>query len=192
MQCLVNTADETEHPSQVVTVFSWSLKTHVVLGYPDGRLCVFCLLILDAFHQVLLSVGLIGSSTCWNKSFALPEGAHKRGLSSNPTTYTTSPSLDGDQTLVWLTAVHFICPTSSSVPPYCPVSSFHRLPQFILKMKRFHYISVDNHMQKYGHEGFCCLPYVEPKHQKDEHNQAGENDFQYLIWIFLVCQLSHT
>ena len=26
--------------------------------------------------------------------------------------------------------------------------------------------------------------YVEPKHQSDEHNQAGANDFQSLIWIF--------
>ena len=44
-------------------------------------------------------------------------------------------------------------------------------------------------MQKYGWEGFC-LTYVEPKHKSDEHNQAGTNDFQCLIWIFLVCWLS--
>ena len=28
------------------------------------------------------------------------------------------------------------------------------------------------------------------KHQSDEHNQGGANDFQHLIWIFWVCQLS--
>ena len=38
-------------------------------------------------------------------------------------------------------------------------------------------------MWKYHHEGFFCLTYVEPKHQSDEHNQAGANDFQRLIWI---------
>ena len=37
---------------------------------------------------------------------------------------------------------------------------------------------------------FFCLTYVEPKHQSDSHNQAGANDFQRLIWIFWVCQLS--
>ena len=60
----------------------------------------------------------------------------------------------------------------------------------ILKMKRFHYVSVENRMQKYGQEGFFCLTYMEPKHQCDEHNQAGANDFQCLIWIFRLCRLS--
>ena len=39
-------------------------------------------------------------------------------------------------------------------------------------------------MWKYGQEGFFCLTYVEPKHQRDSHNQAGAHDFQFLIWIF--------
>ena len=39
-------------------------------------------------------------------------------------------------------------------------------------------------MQKHSQEIlFVCLNYVEPK-QKDEHNQAGANDFQHFIWIF--------
>ena len=42
VQCLVNTVDESECPSQDVTVFAWSSKKHAVLRYPDGRLCVFC------------------------------------------------------------------------------------------------------------------------------------------------------
>ena len=54
----------TSQPS--CTVFAWSSKKHAVLHYPDGRLCVFCWLILGAFCRVLLSVGLIGGSTCWN------------------------------------------------------------------------------------------------------------------------------
>jgi len=36
-------------------------------------------------------------------------------------------------------------------------------------------------MWKYG-RGF--FTYMEPKHQGDEHNQAGVTDFQCLIWIF--------
>ena len=31
---------------------------------------------------------------------------------------------------------------------------------------------------------FFRLTYMEPKHQSNEHNQAGANDFQHLIWIF--------
>ena len=31
---------------------------------------------------------------------------------------------------------------------------------------------------------FFRLPYMEPKDQSNEHNQAGEKDFQCLIWIF--------
>ena len=54
----------------------------------------------------------------------------------------------------------------------------------------FHYVSVENRMWKYGQEGFLRLTYVEPKHQSNSHNQAGANDFQPLIWIFWVFQLS--
>ena len=61
MRCLVNTADESELPSQAVTVFAWSSKKHAVLYYPDGILCIFCWLIPDVFRRVLLSVGLIGT-----------------------------------------------------------------------------------------------------------------------------------
>ena len=31
--------------------FAWSSKKHAVLRYPNGRLYLFCWLILDAFHQ---------------------------------------------------------------------------------------------------------------------------------------------
>ena len=58
--------------------------------------------------------------------FCLPEGAHNRGLPSNPTIYTTSPSLDEDRSLVWLMVVHFTCPMISSIPHCCTVSTFHQ------------------------------------------------------------------
>ena len=148
MQCLVTVADASGLPSQAVTVFAWSSKKHAVLHYPDGRLWVFCWLILDAFRRVLLSVGVIGSSTCWNELFGFAEGAHSRGLPSNPTIYTTSPSLDEDWPLVWLVAVHFACPTVSSIPHYCTVSTFHRPSQFVLKMERFRYVIACGKMVK--------------------------------------------
>ena len=42
MKYLVNIASESELPSQAITAFAWSSEKHVVLCYPDGRLCVFC------------------------------------------------------------------------------------------------------------------------------------------------------
>ena len=56
-------ADESEPLSQAVTVFAWSTKKRVVLSYPDGRLCVFCWLILDAFHPVLLLREYMGAQS---------------------------------------------------------------------------------------------------------------------------------
>ena len=61
IQCLVNTVDESEPLSQAITVFAWSTKKRVVLSYPDGRLCVFCWLIPDAFHPVLLLCEYVGA-----------------------------------------------------------------------------------------------------------------------------------
>ena len=95
------------------------------------------------------------------------EGAHNRGLPSSLTIHTTSPSLDEDQPLVWLVVVHFACPTISSVPHYCTVSTFLHSSKFVFKTERFHYVSVENRMWKYGQEGFFHLTYVEPKHQSN-------------------------
>ena len=44
-------------------------------------------------------------------------------------------------------------------------------------------------MWKYD-QAFFFFTYVEPKHQNDEHKQAGADDFQHLIWIFWIFQLS--
>ena len=38
LQCLVNTVNESELPSQVVTVCTWSSKKHAVLLYSDRKL----------------------------------------------------------------------------------------------------------------------------------------------------------
>ena len=100
----------------------------------------------------MLSVGLTGSSTCWNESFGFLEGAHNRRLPSSPTICTTSPSLHEDWPLVWLVVVHFACPTISSIPHYCTVSTSRCLSQFVLKTEHFHYISVKNRVWKYGED----------------------------------------
>ena len=115
-------------------------ETWPCVSYPDGRLCISCWLILDTSSRVLLLVGLTGSSSCWNRSFGFPEGAHNRGLPSNPTIHTTSP-LDEDQSLVWLVVVHFACPMISCLPHYCKLSTFHCPSQFIFKMEHFLWLS---------------------------------------------------
>ena len=70
----------------------------------------------EAFPQVLLSIVLTGSSTCWNESFGFPEKGYNRGFPANPTIYTTSPSLDEDWHLVWLVIVQ-----AQSLPLYIMV-----------------------------------------------------------------------
>ena len=164
VQCLVNVINESQPPSHVVTVFVWcsrKQRKQMILHYPDGRWWVFCWLIPDAFHWGLISVGLNGSSTCWNETFGL---AHHRGC---PSIDTTLPFLDEDWPLVWLVVIHFAWPTISSIPHYCTVSTFHHPSPFVLKTEHFCYVSVENPMWKYGQEDFSCLTYVEPKHQSD-------------------------
>ena len=100
----------------------------------------------------MLSVGLTGSSTCWNESSGFLEGAHTRRLPSSPTICTTSPSLHEYRPLVWLVVVHFACPTISSIPRYCTISTSRYPSQFVLKTEHFHYISVGNHVWKYGQD----------------------------------------
>ena len=120
----------------------------------------------EAFPQVLLSIVLTGSSTCWNELFGFLERAHNEEICSNLTIYTKS-SLGEDWHLVWLVVIHFAWPTISSIPHYCTVSTFHHPSPFVLKTEHFCYVSVENPMWKYGQEDFSCLTYVEPKHQSD-------------------------
>ena len=166
MYSLVNTADESELPSKALTVFAWSSNKHVVVGYPEGSLYIFSWLIPDTFHWILLSVGLIRSSTSWNSLFDFLEGTRNRGLHFKPTIYTTSPSLDrltfdvvgnGQPHQLphdlfhstWWYSVHF----------YFPL-------QFLLKTECFHYVSVENQVEIQS-RGFFCLTYVGPKHQSN-------------------------
>ena len=79
----------------------------------------------------------------------------------------------------------------SFISYYCTVSTFHRLSQFVLKNRTFllrfsREIIGGNTVRKV----FFCFSYVEPKHQSDQHNQDGTKDFQCLIWILWVYQLS--
>ena len=169
MQRLVNTADESELPGQALTVFACSSKKHVVLRYPGGILCSFCWLILDAFHWVLLSFGLTGSSTCWNWSFGFPEGAHSRGLPFNLTIYTVSPSSDENQSLVWFLVVHFACPMIYFIPLHCAISISSPIT-FCFKNGKFSlHLSRESQIEILSSKFFFffCLIYVEPKYQSD-------------------------
>ena len=170
MQCLVNTVDESELNNQaVVIVFAWSSKKQVVLHYPEGGLCVSCWLILDASLPVLLSGGLIGSSTCWICLVFQKELIIENSLPIPP--YTQDHLLWMKTSLLgWLVLVHFAYPLFSSIPHYCTVFTFHCPSQFILKMEHCHYILVKTHMWKFSQGGFfvfVCLTYMEPKHQSD-------------------------
>ena len=75
--------------------------------------------------------------------FGFLEGARNRGLPSNPTIYTTSPSLADNRPLAWLLVVHSACPMIAPIPHYCTATTFHRPSQFVLKMEHFCYVSVD-------------------------------------------------
>ena len=73
---------------------------------------------------------------------------------SNPIVYATSPSLYEEQSLVWFMVIHFTCPWSLLFHIMYNIHSIPCPSQFVLKMKHFCYISVENHMQKYSQEGF--------------------------------------
>ena len=154
VQYLVNMTDESELPSQATTVFTWWSKAHAVLSYFDGRLCVFCWLILEVFHRVLLSVGLIGSSTCWNEVSGFSEIAHTRGLFQSH--HVHNITFFGWRLLAFgmVGVVLLARPEISSIPHYCSVSTFHHLSEFVLKVECFHYVEVKNCMWKYGQEDF--------------------------------------
>ena len=124
---------------------------------------------------MLLSVGLIGRSICWNKLRSFLEETHNRGLPSNPIMYTTSHSLDESWPLVWLVIVHLPYDLFHTTLLYS--TTFHCLSQF------FHYIE-ENCWGIWSRRSIFCLIYVEPKYQSDYHKQARTNDFQCFIWIF--------
>lgn len=98
VQNLLNTVDEWKFLSQVITVFAWSTKTLMFFWSTNSR---------QMFSpQLLLSVGLTGSSTCLNQSFTfLKELIVEDPLS--PIIYTASTSFNEDQFLIVLVMAHF-------------------------------------------------------------------------------------
>ena len=52
------------------------------------------------------------------------------------------------KTGVWLVVLQLACPTISSIPPDCTVSTFQCLAQFVLKTERFCYVQVENSIKK--------------------------------------------
>ena len=118
VQCLVNVANESELPSQAVTVFALVIKEMCCLVFSQWKINNFLLnnsryfLLYDAFNwsnreQCLLDL-----------IYDFPEEAHNSRLPSSLTIYTISLSLDEDQSLMWLVVVYFACRTISYIPHY--------------------------------------------------------------------------
>ena len=131
VQYLVNIADESQLPIWAVTAFVQSLKSvslveswwkiiHFLLTYSG------CFLLTAPFswsnwEQYVLAL-LIGNSMCWY-CWAF----WKKLTTGDFVPIPPSLSLDEDWPLLWLVVVHLACPTISSVPHYCIVSTFHCL-----------------------------------------------------------------
>ena len=156
MQCLVNMVDEAELSSQAVTDFSWSSKKHAVLCYPDGRLCVFCWLILDTFPLVLLSVGLTESSTCWNyfvfwKELIIEDSLPIPSYTQHHLLWMKTKKGDGGGSLLFCIIIQY--------------------PLFIILTICFKNGTFSLHLSKRVTHGntwfFSCLTYGEPKHQSN-------------------------
>lgn len=135
VQCLVN-INESELPSQAVTVFLLVIKEMCCVVFSNGRLKTFCWIIPSTFCCMMPSAGSIGSNACFEYC-DFPEEAHNRGLLSNLTIYTVSLSLDEDQSLMWLVVGLFACPTISSIPHYWSVTTFHHPSEFVFKNGAF-------------------------------------------------------
>ena len=111
-----------------------------------------------------------------------PDGAHNKGLLSNPTTNTTSLLLG------WRPVFDVVGGGSFHLPQdlFCstllyslrfslPITICFKNGMFLLRLSREFHMEIQLRFH---------LTYMEPKHESDEHNQASANDFQHLIWIF--------
>ena len=138
MQCL-STPDESELPSQAVTVFAWSTRKHAVLCYPDGRLCTFCWLFPDTFCSVLPFIAVFFRINWFFQKEFIVEDCF-------PVPPHTQNHLFGWRSVFGVVGVvvHFSCPMISSIPHYCTVYTFHCPSSSVFKMKHFCYMSVEN------------------------------------------------
>ena len=129
----MNLADESELPSQGVKQFlpghQRNIRSCVILveDYPH-----FLLTLERCFQLVQPGAVLVGI-----KSFSFPEGTHYRGLSFNPTTYTTSPALDEDRLLGWLMGGSFHLSQDLFHSTLLYSIHFHHPSQFVLKVNNF-------------------------------------------------------
>ena len=182
----MNTADESELPTPALPGFARSPNKHAVLCYPEGSLYIFCWLILDTFHWVLLSVGLIRSSTSWNSLFDFLEGTSKIEDSISNPPYTQHHLLWIDWPLMrlttsvapWSLPFHMIV----QCPLLFPITICFKNWMFSLCFSRE---SSGNSVSRVFLLNLCGT-----QTSKQLTYQADANYFQSLIWIFWVCQLS--
>ena len=115
-------------------------QSNMVLCYPDGRLCIFCWLILNAFHRELLSVGLMGAVFVGiNHLVFLKELIIEDSIAIPP--YTQHHLLWMRTGFwLWLVLVHFTCPQSilfHSIVQYpfsSPVTICFKNGMFLLRL----------------------------------------------------------
>ena len=183
MQCLLDTANESELPSQAVRVFPWSSKKHAVLPHPDGGLCVFCWLIPDAFQGVMLSVCLIGSVgiNClvfW-KELKIEDSCPIPPYSQRCHLWMKTCLWCGWRWFPWL--------VPWSLPFYIIVqyALFITCQNLFLKWCILCYVSTENHVQKFCQGGFFSLMWK--SNIKVINIQSWCKWFSAILW---VCWLS--
>ena len=151
-------------PAKVLNSFCLVIKETSGLVLSWWRIIpIFCWLTLErCFQLVQPGAVLVGI-----KSFSFPEGTHYRGLSFNPTTYTTSPALDEDRLLGWLMGGSFHLSQDLFHSTLLYSIHFHHPSQFVLKVNNFVMFKYrESHAEIRSRRFFFLhLTYVEPKHQ---------------------------
>ena len=184
MKCLLNMVTKSELLSQAVIVFAWSSKKHMLLHYPDWRLCIFCWLIQDN----------ASAAFSWsNWMYLLELIIWFSGRSSEERTPFQFHHKHNITFFGWRLAFGVVGGGSFHLPHILFHSIFLHSIHFSLSIKicfkngMFCYVSVENCMWKYGQEAFFSLMW---NPNIKVINQVNANNFQRLIWIFWVCHLS--
>ena len=159
-----------------------------ILHYPDGRLCILCWLIPDTFHQVLLSLVQLGvvlvgidclvfqKELIIEDSLPIPPYAQhyllwvKSGLWCGWWWFISLPHDLFHSTLLY--SIQFSSP-------------------FVVCFKNvmFCYVYVENHMQKYGQEGFLSLTWnwnIEVMNRTTLVQMIFDTWFGWVCWLFSI------
>ena len=171
MQCLVNTADESElQPSchsfclivkatcSLVALSSWKMRMHFLLT--DSTLFMSS----AAFSCSPWERYLLGSVIWFSRRNSYQRTPFQSHCVHSVTFFGWRPV-----PLRWLMVAHFACCATSSIPHHHTVSTFHHPPQFVLKTEHFFVtfsrVPWGNMVKVFPTPS--CFAYVEPKHQSN-------------------------